>query len=578
MLNKYGTTASDIAYSKGNEAKKAFEILEKAKGISTYPLRKIMHVFDGKIQHNKEVAKYIGNETEISGRWAYDGFKSFTSKLPQEPRLNKVQGALNQLVANPKPENLIIRNKDNIIEISPHVIPEKIDDMKILPAGCKEHAFYFTVQKKDNDKYELTMCERGLLTSLSMKAKMRTIEVNENELKEIVKKLPEIDSMPMMKAAKELFGPLTFASGKMFGKPFKYKEGLNSKHFKDGVCSFANLKTAVKDIMIKEYGIKEGNKLYKEFTLHLRKEELKNVQQMDFEQFAKLGIKIDKQKLVNDLKLAVNGKEFPQDKDQKYIHSFTKAIKENDVELVKDLIGRGYAKVKDKDGNTLLHIAAAAGNKDIIQLLVDKGVDVNAKNKKGYTALEVALDEIPGEKGLSTAKEIVRNGFDPKKAIRVTGAERKELEVAKYAEGNKHGKTPKQLEEKLNRRDLVGKLTNLVTEGGAITSDRLKDRLSYDKPIGKLINVVEDLSKKYEKETRKLATEVTKEQMKRASKGKKAISQDEIREKFNKLEHDILKDVSKTLSKKVKQHFKEDPYHGYSRNKPQKDNNPKQRG
>jgi hypothetical protein len=561
IINKYNETPLDLAYKKGGEGRKAYELIEKAKGVTTYPLRKIMHVFDGKIQHNKEIAKYTGNDTDISADWINKGFRSFISKLPQkDDKIYNIQTAINQLIEHPKPEDLIIRTEDNNIEISPHVIPQEKGQMSILPAGCKGHAFYFTVQKKDSDKYELTMCERGLLTSLSMKAKMRTIEVNENELKEIIKKLPEIDSMPMLKAAKELFGPLTFASGKMFGKQFKYKEGLNSKHFKDGVCSFANLKTAVKDIMIQEYGIKEGNKLYKEFTLHLRKEELKNAQQMDFEQYEKIGIKIDKQKIVSDLKLAVNGKEFPQDKDQKYIYSFTKAIKENDVELVKDLLKRGYAKAKDKDGNTLLHIAAAAGNKDIVSLLVDKGVDINAKNKKGYTALEVALDENPGEKGLSTAKEIVRNGFNPKKAIRVTSDERKELD-----------------EEKLNRKDLVEKLTNLVTEGGAITSDRLKDKLSYDKPIGKLTKVVEDLSKKYEKATRKLVDEVTKEQIKRASKGKDAIPQDEIRGKFNKLEHEILKDVSKILSKKVKQHFKEDPYHGYSRNKPQKDDKPRQK-
>jgi ankyrin repeat protein len=42
---------------------------------------------------------------------------------------------------------------------------------------------------------------------------------------------------------------------------------------------------------------------------------------------------------------------------------------------------------------TCLHMAAAAGNTDILQLLLDRGVDVNARNKDGNTPIMMALSE-----------------------------------------------------------------------------------------------------------------------------------------------------------------------------------------
>jgi len=45
---------------------------------------------------------------------------------------------------------------------------------------------------------------------------------------------------------------------------------------------------------------------------------------------------------------------------------------------------------KDKQGRTLLHIAAAKGQKEVVELLIAKGADVNAKEKSGQTALLAA--------------------------------------------------------------------------------------------------------------------------------------------------------------------------------------------
>ena len=55
---------------------------------------------------------------------------------------------------------------------------------------------------------------------------------------------------------------------------------------------------------------------------------------------------------------------------------------------------------KDKDGNTLLHTAAKAGNTATVWALIAKGAKVNAKNKGGYTPLHLAARK--GHKDVAT--------------------------------------------------------------------------------------------------------------------------------------------------------------------------------
>ena len=62
-------------------------------------------------------------------------------------------------------------------------------------------------------------------------------------------------------------------------------------------------------------------------------------------------------------------------------------------EVAELLIAEG-ADVNAKDstfGRTLLHIAAREGHKEIVELLLAKGVDVNAKDKEGKTPLDAAI-------------------------------------------------------------------------------------------------------------------------------------------------------------------------------------------
>ena len=61
-------------------------------------------------------------------------------------------------------------------------------------------------------------------------------------------------------------------------------------------------------------------------------------------------------------------------------------------EIVELLIAKGAdVNVKDKQGSTTLHWAAYHGHKEIAELLIAKGANVNAKTKIGRTPLDAAF-------------------------------------------------------------------------------------------------------------------------------------------------------------------------------------------
>ena len=67
------------------------------------------------------------------------------------------------------------------------------------------------------------------------------------------------------------------------------------------------------------------------------------------------------------------------------------AALEGNIEVVKQHLAAGTdLNAKNKEGDTLLHIAATNSRKEIAELLITEGADVNAKNKYGVTPLHRA--------------------------------------------------------------------------------------------------------------------------------------------------------------------------------------------
>jgi ankyrin repeat protein len=89
--------------------------------------------------------------------------------------------------------------------------------------------------------------------------------------------------------------------------------------------------------------------------------------------------------------------------------AFFKAVNEGDRELVSSFIKAGIdINAKEDDGRTALLIAAEKGDAGMAALLADSGADVNARDVDGYTALMYAA-----YKGnLELAELLVNHGAD----------------------------------------------------------------------------------------------------------------------------------------------------------------------
>lgn len=67
------------------------------------------------------------------------------------------------------------------------------------------------------------------------------------------------------------------------------------------------------------------------------------------------------------------------------------AIKANkDVILLLLRKMRVDLEMRDRDGHAPLHLAVESGSLETVELLIDSGVDVNAKSKSGATPLDMA--------------------------------------------------------------------------------------------------------------------------------------------------------------------------------------------
>ena len=106
---------------------------------------------------------------------------------------------------------------------------------------------------------------------------------------------------------------------------------------------------------------------------------------------------------------------------------------------------------KNKLGSTPLHEAAYRGHKEIVELLIDEGADVNAKGENGWNPLHLAAGR--GQK--EVAELLIANGADVN---------------AKVVSGAKQGKTPLDAANETNHPETVG----LLRKHGGKTAEELK--------------------------------------------------------------------------------------------------------
>ncbi|EFA79058.1 ankyrin repeat-containing protein [Heterostelium album PN500] len=74
---------------------------------------------------------------------------------------------------------------------------------------------------------------------------------------------------------------------------------------------------------------------------------------------------------------------------QKYDYELLRSVGNNDIKKLREMIDTGVdINMKEYEkGTTPLHIAAARGNKQALELLVTRGADVNAQDNRGITPL-----------------------------------------------------------------------------------------------------------------------------------------------------------------------------------------------
>jgi len=76
---------------------------------------------------------------------------------------------------------------------------------------------------------------------------------------------------------------------------------------------------------------------------------------------------------------------------------------------VKALIAQGAKlEAQDKLGENALHIAAANGKKDVVEVLLDRGANIRSTTNTGLNALVFALNRIQQDGATKTDTELVQ--------------------------------------------------------------------------------------------------------------------------------------------------------------------------
>lgn len=172
------------------------------------------------------------------------------------------------------------------IDCTPDELAARLNSKGMLftQTGCLSHITGVSMHKLDNQTYRLTLSDRGLFMSRApensfddRKPSLQSLTFPASALKEILNIIVAARYEELEQAEKMLFDDIPHLANS------EWKYHANSLHssLKSGTCFFSNLKPLLLDEFYNIFGSRYGKRAYKEFTLFLRTELLR-----DYEQFA----------------------------------------------------------------------------------------------------------------------------------------------------------------------------------------------------------------------------------------------------------------------------------------------------
>lgn len=144
-------------------------------------------------------------------------------------------------------------------------------ESRFVIAGSLNHLIGVSISKEEDGNYVLTMGERGVYYGRHVdvggkRCSVESIKFNAKYLHDVVVNLVDTRSLSEKEAERILFEVIP----KLVGSSYQENPHIVQSAYKSKICFFGNPKTLIYDEFIKAFGIGEGKKRYKDYTLFMR--------------------------------------------------------------------------------------------------------------------------------------------------------------------------------------------------------------------------------------------------------------------------------------------------------------------